>query len=112
MENKVSVAEFEKALVAGLSDHKLDVKHLSSTTKAIINFRDKNKIDYFDWRVKGRPGFDLTVIIRGIVNPEAFSLGHLNEINYTELRLFPRGIPPFERAADLHLEIELPVAQH
>jgi hypothetical protein len=106
MENTIAAADFEKALVAQLSNASLDKKQLSAISKSIIELNKNTKIQYFDWRVKGTPGF-YKIIIRGIVNPDIFQYKFLKNVPYERFQGFPVGIPPLEQALDIRLQFDV-----
>lgn len=109
MEKTIAAADFEKALLAQLSDNVLDKKQLGAITKSIIELNKNAKIQYFDWRIKGQPGFMYSVIIRGIVNPDVFNFKGLGGLRYSKFIGFPIGIPPLEQALDIRFHFDLPV---
>ncbi len=106
MENTIAAADFEKALVAQLNNAALDKKQLSAISKSILELNKNAQIKYFDWRIKGQPGF-YKIIIRGIVNPEIFQYKHLRNIPYERFQGFPIGIPPLELALDFRLQLDI-----
>jgi hypothetical protein len=92
MENSMSTADFEKALITTLTADNFDKKQLSVLSKSVASLGNSAYI--IDWRWKGRPGFLDLIKVNYQVPVAEFKADQFFKSNAArEFRIIWKGIP-------------------
>ena len=92
MENSMSTADFEKALITTLTADNFDKKQLSVLSKSVASLG--NSAFIIDWRWKGRPGFLDSIKVNYQVPIEQFKAEQFLRLNIArEYRIIIKGTP-------------------